>query len=107
MSFHRPTLSGKDPVVPSFASVFSWAGGVFAGCRVDVSRGFIDARLAVMFVANAMTVGGSEPDLYPLVLDGRLELRDAAVEGFFLCGSDGVEAGAGASTATAVVPSSN
>ena len=60
-----------------------------------------------MFVANVMAVGGAEPALYPFVLDGRLELRDAAVECLFLCGGDGVAASAGAANAAAVVLSSN
>ena len=52
-----------------------------------------------MFVANAMDVGGAEPALYPLLLDGRLELRDSEVEGLFLCGGEGVAAGDGATAA--------
>ena len=71
-----------------------------------MARGFFAVRLAAVFVANGMAVGGTEPALYPLALDGRLELRDLVVEGFFLCGGDGVLAGAGAAVA-AVVPSSN
>ena len=59
-----------------------------------------------MLVSNAITVGGEEPALDSLALDGRLELRDAAVEGLFLCGGDDVAGGAGAAAA-AVVPYSN
>ena len=71
-----------------------------------MDHGFFDARLAVVFVANAMAVGGSEPALHPLALDDGLELRNVAVEGLFLCGGDGIVAGAGAAAA-AFVPSSN
>ena len=99
------TLSGKEPVVPDFASVCSWDVGVFAGCHVDVSCAFVAAQLFVAFVANAMAVDGAEPAVYPILLDGCLGLRDAAVEGLFLCGVDGVAAGAGA--AAAVFPSFN
>ena len=90
----------------SSSSLFfgSWAGGVFAGCCVDVARGFVAALIAAVLVSNAMAVGGAEPALDPLALDGRLELRDAAVEGFFLCGGDSAAGGAGAA---AVVLSSN
>ena len=59
-----------------------------------------------MFVANALAVGAAEPALDPLALDGRLELRDAAVEGFFFFGDDGGVGGAG-TAAAAIVPSSN
>ena len=75
----------------------------FAGCCVNVARDLVASRLAVVLVANSMAVGGAEPALDPLALDGCLELRDAAVKGFFLFGGDGVVGGAGA----AVVLSSN
>ena len=75
-----------------------------------MARGFVTARLAVVLVANAVTVGGAEPSLDPLALDFRLELRDAAVEGLFLFGGDGGVGGSGAAAASAsaaVVSSSN
>ena len=102
-------MSGQKPVVPTFVFVCSWDGRVFAGCCVEVARGFVAARLAVVLVANAMAVGGAEPALDPFALDSRLELRDAAVEGFFLFGGVGVVGGAGvaAASAAAVVLSSN
>ena len=66
------------------------------------------AQLAAVIVGDAVSVGGAEPTLDPLALDGRLELRNAAVEGFFLFGGDGVVCGAGAAADAAnVVPSSN
>ena len=43
----------------------------------------------------------------PLALDCRLELRDAAVEGFFLFGGVSGVGGAGAAAAAAVFSSSN
>ena len=84
MSFYRPTLSGQKLVVPAFVFVCSWAGRVFAGCCVNAARGFVAAQLVVVLVANAMAVGGTEPVLDPLALGGRLELRDAEVEVFFV-----------------------
>ena len=69
-----------------------------------MARGFVNARLDVVLVANAVDVGGSEPALDPLALDFRLELRNAAVEGVFLFGSDG---GVVAAAAAAVFLSSN
>ena len=74
-----------------------------------MDRGFVAARLAVVLVANTVSLGGAKTALDALALDGRLESRDAAVEGFFLFGGDGVVGGAGAAAdATAsVVPSSN
>ena len=51
-----------------------------------------------------MFVGGTKSSLDPLSFDGGLELRDAAVEGFLL---GGVEVGASAAAAAAVVPSSS
>ena len=80
MYFHLPKLSVKESVVPAFASIFSWDGEVFVGCCVNVECGFVAALLAVVFVANTMAVGGAEPALYTLLLDGRLELRNAAVK---------------------------
>ena len=53
------TLSGIEPVVPAFASVCSWAVGVFAGCRVDMARGFVAAQLSAVFVSNNVAVGGA------------------------------------------------
>ena len=101
-------MSGQKPVVPTFVFVCSWDGRVFAGCCIEVARGFVAARLAVVLVANAMAVGGAETALDPLALDFRLELRDAAVEGFFLFGGDGGVGGAGAAdNAAAVSFSSN
>ena len=64
------------------------------GCCVDVALGFFDARLSVVLVDNA-------------ALDCQLELRDAAVEGFFLFGGDSGVGGAGAAAAAAVISSSN
>ena len=107
MSFYRPTLSDQKPVVPAFVFVYSWSGGVFAGCCANVACDFVAAKLAAVLVSNDMDVGGAEPALGPLALDCRLELRDAAVEGFFLFGGDGVMGGAGAAAAAVVVPSSN
>ena len=66
------------------------------------------ARLSVVLVGNAVSMGGTEPALYALALDCRFELFDAAVEGFFLFGGDGGVGGVGAAAAAAdVVPSSN
>ena len=74
-----------------------------------MDRVFVAARLAVVLVANTVSLGGAKTALDALALDGRLESHDAAVEGFFLFGGDGVVGGAGAAAdATAsVVPSSN
>ena len=58
------------------------------GFCFDVAGGFVVARLAVMLVCNAVTVGGSETTLYPLALDFRFWLFDAAAESFFLFGGD-------------------
>ena len=102
--FHWPTLSDKEPVVPAFASVCSWAVGIFTSCRVDLAHGFVATRCAVLFVANAMDVGGEEPTLDPLSFGGCLQSRDAAVQGFFLCGRDGVTDDA---VATAVAAAAN
>ena len=107
MSFYRPTLSDQKPVVPAFVFVYSWSGGVFAGCCANVACDFVAAKLAAVLVSNDMDVGGAEPALGPLALDCRLELRDAAVEGFLLFGGDGGVVDAGASTTAAIVPSSN
>ena len=69
---------------------------------------FVATRLAVVFVANSMAVGGPKPSLCPLAIDGRLQLRDAEVEGFFLCGAYGIAVGAvAAAAANAVAPSSS
>ena len=54
-----------------------------------------------------MAMDGSEPALCPLLLDGCLQLSDAAVEGFFLCGRDGVAAGAVAGAAADAVAQSS
>ena len=61
--------------------------------------GFVATRFYVVFVANAMAVGGAKLALEPLSFDGCLQLRE--VESFFLCGRDGVADGAVAADAVA------
>ena len=100
-------MSVQKPVIPAFVFVCSWDCGGFAGFCVDVARGFVAARLAVVLVDNAMAMGGAEPAVYPLALDGHLELRDAEVEGFFFFGVDGVVGGAGDTAAAVIVTSSS
>ena len=56
MSFYWPTLSGQNPVVPAFVFVCSWAGGIFAGCCVDVAGGFVVSKIAVLLVSNVMAM---------------------------------------------------
>ena len=57
-----------------------------------MALGFVATQCTVLFVAHAVAVGGAKPALDPLFLDGCLQLCDAAVEGFFLYGGDGVAA---------------
>ena len=82
-TFHWPTLSYKEPVVPDFASVCSWSGGVYTSCCINVALGFVATQCTVVFVAHAVAVGGAKPALDPLLIDGCLQLRDAAVKGLF------------------------
>ena len=81
------------------------AGRVFAGSCVNVARCFVTAQLAFVLVANAVAVGGAERALDPLAFDFCWELRNAAVKGFFVFGSDSIVGGTGA--AATVVLSSN
>ena len=72
--------------------------------RVDMARGFVASKGAVLFVSDAMAAGGEKFALDPLSLDIILELHDAVAEGFILVGR---EVGASATAAAAVVlPSS-
>ena len=52
--------------------------------RVNVARGFVVTRGAVVFVTNAIDVFRTKPALDPLLFDGGLELGDAAVVGLLL-----------------------
>ena len=66
------------------------------------------ARLTVVLVGNAVSMGGAEPTLDPLAFDCRFEFFDAAVDSFFLFAGDGGVGGTGAAVAVAtVVASSN
>ena len=72
-----------------------------------MARGFVVARLYVVLVCDAVSVGGAGATLGLLALDCRFELFDAAVKSFFLFGGDNGVGGAGAAAATTVVASSN
>ena len=61
-----PTPPAKELVFPAFVSVYSWAGGVFTSGRVNMACGFVAARGAVVFVSDAMAVGGKKSALDPL-----------------------------------------
>ena len=71
---------------------------MWAGCCFDVAGGFVVARLYVVLVCDAVTVGGSETTLYALALDFRFYFFDAAVNSLFLFGGD---CGVGGSSAAA------
>ena len=59
------------------------------GLCVNVAHGFVMARLDVVLLGNAVSVGGAEPTLDPIVLECRFELFDATVKSFLLFGGEG------------------
>ena len=72
---------------------------------VDVPRGLVAARGAVVFVSDAMAMDGTKYALDQFLLDGGLGMCDVVVEGVLL---GGVEVGASAAGAAgAVVPYSS
>ena len=52
-----PYFQVKSQSSQPLFTICSWDGRVFAGCCVNVARGFVAARLAVVLVANLMAVG--------------------------------------------------